>query len=214
MAASLTTLCPLRSDLPHQPSTAALLREQLAKLPRDEASPFARVPSLFMCRMFVLDDVCLQGHVGHGGTDDRLRSKYLVFAADLSIGAKQTLDVFFDELWANAQAAVWDIWQHCLGFEHVTNAAEFAHYLKQCQMRSALSFAGNADTSLAEQLKALYVKQEFALFAREYQGQDAITLQRAFRDFVRRVQPFELTQPSWRRGASQLDTALATEPLS
>ena len=203
MAYSLTTLCPLRSDLSHQPSTAGLLREQLGKLPRDEASPFAQVPSLYMCRLFVLDDVCLQGH---RGSDDRLSSKYLVFACDLQSSAKRNLDVFFEELWAHAQSAVWDIWQHCLGFEHVTNATEFARYLRQCQVRSALCFEGIDDSPLAEQLKALYVKQELALFAREYQGKDAVTLQRAFRDFVQRVQPFELTQPTWQRGKSKLET--------
>lgn len=202
MAYSLITLCPLRSDLPHQPATAALLREQLSKLPCDETSPFARVRCLRMCRLFVLDDVCLPGHLG----SDHLRSKYLVFAAELHLDAARTrrkLDGFLEELWANAQTAVWDIWQHCLSFEHVTNAAEFARYLKQCQVHSLLSFSGASDTPVAEQLKALYLKQELALFAREHQGKDAVTLQRAFRDFVRRVQPFEL-HPSYRRGATQL----------
>lgn len=196
MAYSLITLCPLRGDLPHQPSTAALLREQLSKLPCDDASPFARVPSLHMCRLFVLDDVCLRG-------DDHLRTKYLVFAAELHFDSRK-LDGFLEELWAHAQTAVWDIWQHCVSFERVTNAADFARYLKQCQVHSALSFSGASDTPVAEQLKALYVKQELALFAREHQGKDAVTLQRAFREFVRRVQPFEL-QPSFRRGATQLE---------
>jgi len=63
--------------------------------------------------------------------------------------------------------------------------------------------SGVSDTPVAEQLKALYTKQELAVFARENQGKDAVTLQRAFRDFVRRVQPFEL-YPTYRRGATQL----------
>lgn len=205
MRYSLTALCPLRSDVAQKQSTATLLREELGKLPRHEASPFARVPSLCMCRMFVLDDVCLQGHLG---SDDHLQSKYLVFAADVYLPAKNKLHVFLEELWANAQTAVWDIWQHCLGFEHVTNATEFVRYIEQCRVRSSLSLTRTPDSSLAEQLKALYIKQELALFARAHQGQDAVTLQRAFQEFVRRVEPFEVTHPTWRRGASQLDTAV------
>jgi hypothetical protein len=213
MTYSLTALCPLRADLPHQPSGAAALREQLSKLPRHEASPFALVPSLFTCRLFVLDDVCLQGQLGQHVravqrvNDDHLSSKYLVFAADVHLAAKSKPSTFAEELWANAQTAVWDIWQHCLGFERVTNATELTRYFEQCRVHSSLAFAGVADTSLAEQLKALYLKQELALFAREHQGKDALTLQRAFQEFVRRVQPFE-PQPSWRRGASQLDLAI------
>jgi hypothetical protein len=62
---------------------------------------------------------------------------------------------------------------------------------------------------LSEQLKALYLKQELANFALEHQGvKDPVALQRAFKDFLARVQPDNLAGPTWRPGASSLETAV------
>lgn len=206
-AYALTALCPLREDGLHERSCAAIVRERLRNLPQHEASPLASVPNLYMCRLFVLDDVFFQGHPA---SEDHLLSKYLVFVADLHIAGRRQLDAFLEAFWTNAQTMVWDIWQHCVGFDGVTHAREFADYIKRCQVETTFYFNGSNDKPPAEQLKALYLKQELAKFARQHQGKDALSLQRAFQTFLERVQPFQVTQPSWRPGASSLEAGLET----
>jgi hypothetical protein len=61
---------------------------------------------------------------------------------------------------------------------------------------------------LAEQLKALYVKQELSKFAHANQGKNALALQRAFEEFLTAVAPTNLASPTWRPGASALSLAL------
>jgi hypothetical protein len=161
-----------------------------------------------MCRFFVLDDVFFQGHPAH---EDHLQSKYLVFVAELHIAGKGQLEAFLEALWTQAQETVWTIWQHCIGFDEVTCAREFAEYIKKCQVETTFYFNGSNDRAPAEQLKALYLKQELAKFARQHQGKDALTLQRAFQDFVERVQPSQLAGPTWRPGADNLSTAVTGE---
>ena len=88
---------------------------------------------------------------------------------------------------------------------------KFVQYIERCQVETTFYFMGSNDLSPAEQLKGLYLKQELAKFARTHQGQDAASLQRAFRTFVERVEPFNLTRPSWRPGAASLETAVVGE---
>ena len=64
-------------------------------------------------------------------------------------------------------------------------------------------FNGSTDDSLAEQLKSLYVKQEFSRFVFDNQGSSAQNLQAAFNAFVDRAQPTELKGPTWKPGAAQ-----------
>jgi hypothetical protein len=89
----------------------------------------------------------------------------------------------------------------------VKDADDFVRYIKKCQVTTTYYFNGSTDEPLADQLKALYVKQEFAKFAEANQGKDDASLQRAFEAFVSRVQPSNVTGPTWRPGASSLDAA-------
>jgi hypothetical protein len=203
-AYGLTTLCPLMDDRQSDRSYAAVLRDRLRNLPLDEDSPLAKVPNLYMCRVFVLDDVFFQGKPA---VEDHLQSKYLAFVADLH----GKLDPFLEGLWLHAQATVRELWQFCIGFETVNSPREFVRYLHRCQVETTFYFNGSNDEPPAEQLKALYLKQELAKFARAHQGKDALTLQRAFKEFVARVEPFNLARPTWRPGAAQPETA-TTEP--
>jgi hypothetical protein len=207
-AYGLTTLCPLRTDVHEDQSCATIVRERLRNLPQGEASPFARVPNLYMCRFFVLDDVFFQGHPA---AEDHLKSKYLVFVAELHIAGKGQLEAFLEVLWTQAQETVWDIWQHCIGFDEVTSALEFSQYIKKCQVETTFYFNGSNDRAPAEQLKALYLKQELAKFARQHQGKDALTLQRAFQELIERIQPFQLSHPTWRPGGQSLASVVITD---
>ncbi len=200
-AYGLTALCPLRNDSQDEQSYAAIVKGLLRALPMDENSPFAQVPNTYLCRLFVLDDVFFEGYPAG---EDHLKSKYLVFIAELH----GSLDTYLYGLWQHAESSVRGLWKFCVGFEQVHDAKSFVSYLKKCQVETTFYFNGSNDQPLAEQLKALYIKQELSAFAHAHQGQDAASLQRAFRAFVERVQPDNLAGPSWRPGASSLKTAV------
>jgi hypothetical protein len=196
-AYGLTTLCPLENDSQDDQSYAAIVKGLLRALPLDENSPFAQVPNTYLCRLFVLDDVFFEGHPA---AEDHLKSKYLVFIAELH----GDLDTYLRGLWSHAESDVRSLWRYCIGFDAVHDQEGFVRYIKKCQVETTFYFNGSNDQPLAEQLKALYLKQELAKFACAQQGKDAVTLQRAFREFIARVEPSNLAGPTWRAGASSL----------
>lgn len=200
-AYAFTALCPLLDASETDQSYAAVVKARLRNLSTHENSPFARVPNLYMCRLFVLDDVFYQGRPAR---EDHLASKYLVFVADIH-GPR---DAWLEDLWRQAETTVRELWSYCVGFAAVHTSYDFVRYLQKCQVETTLYFNGSNDDTLAEQLKALYVKQELGKFARAHQGQDAAQLQREFKQLIARIEPFNLTSPTWRAGAS--DPAEAT----
>jgi len=200
-AYGLTTLCPLSNDSQRDESSAAIIRSRLRALDVDENSPMAKVPNTYMCRLFVLDDVFYEGHPAHS---EQLKSKYLVFVADIH----GELRPFLQGMWQHAQSMIEQIWEYCIGFKQVHSGSDFVNYIEKCQVPTTFYFNGSTDEPLAEQLKALYVKQELSKFAYANQGQDAAALQRAFKEFMVRVAPTNLAAPTWRAGAS--DPARAT----
>jgi hypothetical protein len=204
-AYGLTTLCPLIADSQHDRSCVAIIRERLRNLPVDEASPMAKVENTYLCRMFVLDDVFYQGDPAR---EDHLKNKYLVFVAELH----GELEPYLEGMWNQAEAMIREIWQLCVGFDAVKNAKDFVRYIKKCQVETTFYFNGSTDDSPAEQLKALYLKQELSKFAHAQQGKDAVALQRAFNEFVARVEPLNTAGPTWRPGASSLDVAVVNAP--
>jgi hypothetical protein len=201
MAYGLTTLCPLIADSRDDRSCAAIIRDRLRNLPVDEESPMAQVPNLYLCRMFVLDDVFYQGDPAR---EDHLKNKYLVFVAELH----GELEPFLEGMWTHAEPMIRELWELCVGFEAVANTKDFVRYIKKCQVETTFYFNGSTDDSPAEQLKSLYVKQELSRFAHAQQGKDAATLQRAFAELVARIEPFNLAGPSWRPGASSTEVAV------
>ena len=109
-------------------------------------------------------------------------------------------DTYVRGMWEENEAAVKEIWQHCVAFEDVRSAQDFVDYVKKCQVDNDLFFNGSTDDSLADQLKALYLKQEFTRFAYANQGVSAAELQKNFENFVSRTEPSNLAGPSWRAG--------------
>lgn len=199
-AYGLTVLCPLRDDRRSEVSFAAALRERLAGLSLDERSPMARVPNTYLCRFFVLDEVPYQGNPA---ICEHLASKYLVFVCELH----GDLDTYLAGMWNNAEDMIRRVFEFCIGFEDVGGAVEFTNYVKRCQVKTTFYFNGSNDEPLQEQLKSLYLKQEFAKFVRQHQGSTALELQRAFAAFVERTQPANLASPTWKAGASSLEVA-------
>ncbi|HEY4012903.1 MAG TPA: hypothetical protein VGM06_06180 [Polyangiaceae bacterium] len=200
-AYALTALCPIRDDARAETSFATQIRERLKSIELDARSPMAKVPNTYLCRLFVLDEVPYQDSPA---AYERLENKYLVFVCELH-GA---LDPYLTGMWERAGAMIRRVWEHCVGFEEVSDAPSFVRYMKRCQVTTTYYFNGSTDEPLAEQLKALYLKQEFAKFVAAHQGAAPEEIRRAFGEFVGRVQPSSVAGPTWRPGASELDGAV------
>ena len=227
-AYDLTVLAPIENGCIGEISYAEILRNRLQDLPLHEDSPLAKVPNTYLARLFILDDVFYQCNTANDALfnfgdlfsffsdrfrraalpcKDNLRSKYLVFASDFH----GDLDSYLQGLWdkwvvleKNERRDVRHIWEYCVGFDQVTDSASFIRYIKKCQLNATLYFNGSTDDPLKEQLKSLYLKQEFARFAVEHQGKSAAQLQTAFMQFIDKVQPENLDAPSWAPGKSSI----------
>ena len=216
-AYGLTTLCPIvnGAEAPtpgHSArSCAALTRDVLQSLNEADPSPIAKVPNTYLCRFMVLDNVAYQGKPAHL---DRLKSSYLIFVADIYTGpdSKRGLRRYLEGMWEHAEPTIRKVWAHCVGFEKVQSADTWVRYIMKCQVETTLYFNGSNDQPLAEQLKALYLKQEFSKFAYEHQGKPAAELQEAFKQFVARTRPSDLLGPTWLAGAETLETAVVDGP--
>ena len=197
-AYGLTTLCPIKVGTTDGESWTSLTRKLLQDLPSHAASPMAKVPNTYLSRFLVLDDVAYQGKPA---LLEGLKSQYLVFVADLH-GER---DAYIKGMWTHAEPFIRDAWKYCVDFDSVNSPQSFAAYIKRCQVTTTLYFNGSNDEPLEEQLKALYLKQEFSRFAFESAKKSPADLQRDFEAFVARTKPSNLAAPTWRAGADQLD---------
>jgi hypothetical protein len=212
-AYGLSTLCPIKhgAEAPRSGksarSYAAMTRDYLQDLEELARSPMAQVPNTYLCRFLVLDNVAYQGKPAKL---DQLQSSYLIFVADLHAGnnSDKGLTRYLEGMWQHAEPTVRGAWAHCVGFERVNSARDFAKYIKRCQVTTTLYFNGSTDQPLSEQLKGLYLKQEFSKFAYDNQGKKGVELQAAFQQFVQRTRPFDLMGPTWMPGAETLEEAV------
>lgn len=226
-ATALTVLCPIINRVVNGRSSADITRERCLRLPIHEKSPLAKVPNTYLARLFVLDNVFYESLPGSDSIfnfseiisifvdsartkalpqKDQLKSKYLVFSSNFH----GDLDTYLRGMWekwsyddGGQKRDVRYIFENCVAFEGVTDSASFISYMKRCQLNSALFFNGSTDDSLQEQLKALYLKQEFSKFAASNQGKGAAELQQSFKAFIEKVQPGNLSEPSWVPGQSK-----------
>lgn len=189
----LTLLCPIKNGNNGNQSYASLTRQYLQTIDDNERSPFARIPNTLLCRFYILNDVFFEGFPAH---DEHLKSKYLVFCCNFS-GAR---DIYLRQLWQREESFAREVWQHCVGFEHVKTEQDFLEYIQRCTVETTFYFNGSSGAPLAEQLKALYLKQELSHFVCDQQHASAEDLLNAFRQFVARTQPEDLTHPTWNAG--------------
>ncbi len=205
-AYGLTTLCPIRHGSHDKRSFASITRQVLQDQPIDDlaASPMAKVPNTYLCRFFVLSNVAYQGKPA---ILEGLKSQYLVFIAELH-GDR---DQYLKGMWNHAHDFVKEAWKYCVDFESVDSADGFAKYIARCQVETTFYFNGSTDDPLPEQLKALYLKQEFSRFAFESVSKSEEDLQRDFKAFVAETKPTELAAPTWRPGAVDLSNVVVQE---
>jgi hypothetical protein len=220
-AYALTILSPIRDGHLGEVAYCDEVRSRLDSWNFLQNSPMAKVPNTYLCRFLVLDDVFTESQAGTDffGTlfdflsifsdrarrralprEEHLKSRYLVFSSNFH----GDLDTYLRSMWMAASNEIRHAWEFCYGFDEVTDADSFAAYMKKCQLSASLFFVGSNDDPLPEQLKALYLKQEFGRFAVEHQGLPAEQLQAAYRDFIRRVEPRNLAAPTWTPGQYSL----------
>ncbi len=195
-AYGLTVLIPIKHGADGNRAYDKLIRDQLQKWPLAKQSPLASVPNTYLARLFLLNDVFYEGAPA---TEDHLKSKYLVFSSNFF----GDLDTYLTGMWDALDDLLKDFLQHCVAFDKVQSSTDFVKYIKRCQINNSLFFNGSTDKPLAEQLKALYVKQAFVHFAFlsqhfRYEGPDgAGKLQAAFKRFVEHIQIDKIDEPSW-----------------
>jgi hypothetical protein len=220
-AYALTVLCPIKNGHLGEIAYADEVKCRLLEWNARQQSPMAQVPQTYLCRYFVLDDVyteALAGAEGRGTIldalaftspffyglglpkEEHLKSRYLVFSSNFH----GDLDVYLRGMWNAIGDDVCKVWEYCYGFEQVCDAGSFAEYMKKCQLDVSLFFVGSTDDPLDEQLKSLYLKQEFTRFALEHQGMAPTQLQPAFKAFIERVKPRDVKGPSWSPGQYKL----------
>lgn len=219
----LTALFPVKTEtissgggvLPDHSAESAL-RALLARLPRDETSPFAMVPNTYFVRFYILKDVfdqgpqesitkrlirnLLPGHARPIREPDHLQSPYLVMAADFH----GPVDAFLSGWWTNARDAAIGLFSSCVGFGTVTDAATFAAYVNKCRLKNSLLFQGSTDQPLDDQLKGLSVKQHFAEFVIAAQTLTDAERLAAFNAFIAEHTVASTGVPTWRPGAQLL----------
>jgi hypothetical protein len=213
-AYGLTTLIPIRAGVPeHCPegmdgqTHSACLRHLLQDVVRVSVdSPMALVPNTYLSRFYILEDVYYQGSPT---VLEHLKSHYLVFTANFH----GDLEPWLDGMWKAIESDIRAILQFCYGFEKVHDSASFIDYIKKCQVETTFYFNGSTDEPVAEQLKNLYLKQEFSKFVYENQGKSAQEIQSAFADFVARTQPENTAGPTWRPAAYDLDSVVKGQSM-
>lgn len=219
-AYALTVLSPIKNGYFGEIAYADEVRHRLQGLGLDEQSPLSRVPQTYLARFFILDDVILQSTPGCDPfcnildllsllsdrirlwalpREDHLQSRYLVFSSNFH----GDLDTYLSGMWSAISTEVKHIWEHCVAFDQVRDAASFIAYINRCQLEAKLFFVGSNDDSLQQQLKALRLKQAFTSFAVDHQGLGAEELQRAFKAFIAQERPEDFKAPSWRPGQSE-----------
>jgi hypothetical protein len=203
-AYGLTVLIPVKNGAEDNRAYDKMIRDELQKWKLADISPLAKVPNTYLCRVFLLNDVFYEGAPA---IEEHLNNKYLVFSSNFY----GELDTYLKGMWEAIGKDLKSFLQHCVAFDTVDSDADFVNYVKRCQIKNSLFFNGSTDKPLAEQLKALYVKQSFIHFAYlsqryRYEGDEgARKLQDAFKRFTKLIQIDDTSEPSWKVGATVVD---------
>ncbi len=176
----LTILSPILEGDTIDIGHATALRWYLASLPRNHASPFARVSSTHFARLVVMDDVVF---VGAPAIEEHLKSRYLIFETNFD----GDLDTYLTRMAREIPDVVDSVWKHCVGYPGVADPAAFAAYMKKCQIETTFFFADVNDKTVQQNLKALQVQSALSHFIEQNQGKPAAEIQKSFGVLLERL---------------------------
>ena len=197
-AYGLTILCPLKPIDASGQSVKLKLRKKLFELNNLANSPMAKVPNTYLARFYILEDVFFENYPYEL---ENLKSTYLVFTSNFYGG----LDSYLEGMYKAIPEEVHAILEDGYGFDKANmNEVSFEEYIKKCQVETTFFFNGSTDDSLEEQLKSLYLKQEFSKFVFENAHKSAEELQELFKSFVINSKPNNAF-PTWYAGAETLE---------
>lgn len=203
-AYALTILCPIKNGQSAEGSNSSITRKILQDLPVNQDSPMARVANTYLARFYVLDEAIFQSFPNEL---DTLQSKYLVFSSNFY----GDLDTYLTGMYTEIKDTIHSIWAKCVAFDKVDSIASFIAYIKKCQVETTFYFNGSTDDSREEQLKSLFLKQEFSKFVFKNQGVPAEKLLTEFKDFIAWAEPANFSGPTWKAGADDLKTIVINE---
>lgn len=182
-------LCPIRRSAPGSPcSFESRIRDYLTQLPTGADSPFARVPSIHLSRLLIIDDIPYEGFPAH---QDQLHSSYLMFSANI---AGDMTSCFMD-LVAVVPDVIYNVWNNCVEFPGVESPKEFITYLKKCQFDTSFFFGGYPQASLVEVISALQTQKLFTRFLIATQGARPQELKERFSAFMEDLRKQPLPRP-------------------
>ena len=154
-AYGLTVLCPLKEVDDSGKSVTIKLKNTLLNL---KESPMQKVPNTYLARFYILEDVFYEDAPYEL---EHLKSKYLVFTSNF-YGER---DEYLRGMYKAMKEEIVEVWQDCYGFSKDRfTENDFIQFIEDCQVDTTFYFNGSTDESLEEQLKALYLKQEFSKF--------------------------------------------------
>lgn len=156
---------------------ADALRAHLERLPRQAASPFARVPGTHMARLVVIDGLPSEGAPE---PHDEPAAGYLLLASDFDGG----LDAYTDALCDRIGEELDGILGHCSGYPGSAERDEFARYLRRHQVDVGFSIVGYPQATVEDVDAALELRERLVDFVASAQEMDADTLHRAWREFA------------------------------
>lgn len=186
---ALTILSPIKDDPKSEVSHNLALRMYLAKLPRHQHSPFAKVSSTHFARIVVMDDVV---YVGMPACEEHLQSKYLVFESNFD----GDLDIYLDKMATQMSTVVNEVWGHCEGFPGTTDKDAFKSYMKTCQVKTTFFFADVNDKTVQQTLEALQTQSAAAAFIAKYQGAPTNELRGGFAELIKNLRNTSLPAPA------------------
>ena len=172
----LTALCPIIEGDAIDVSHATELRWYLARV-KDEDG-FARIDSTHLARLVVMDDVVF---VGAPACEEHLKSRYLVFETNFD----GELDTYLTRMAREVPEFVDSVWKHCVGYPGAGNPADFAAYIRKCQIDTTFFFADVNNRTVQQNLKALRVQAGVAHFIEKHQGRPPAEIQKAFHAFLK-----------------------------
>ncbi|MFC3851646.1 hypothetical protein ACFOSD_04950 [Salinispirillum marinum] len=198
-ATNLILFTPIKEGINSEGcSHAFAVRRQLQALKTNHRSPWAAVPNTYLARWYLLDDVAYQGKPA---AEDHLANRYLVTIAQFH-GPRHG---WLQSQWQHMEATLRQLYAHAWDFDSVVSASTWAAYAERCAVPTGFFFNGSTGDPLAEQLKALYLRQTFTQFVMTHQGMSGAALQTAFQAWCDAHQPAALEGPTWRPGASRLN---------